>query len=385
MQIEMHGRIDALGVDEWDRLVPGQPFLRHAFLDALARHGAVGGDSGWHPRYLVAREAGRLLGAVPLFLKEHSFGEFIFDWAWADAYRRYGLEYYPKLVAAAPYTPASGDRILLAPDIDSGIGAGGAERVSAALIGAALDHARQSGASSLHWLFTSERDDDRLRKQGFMSRASCQFHWRNDGYADFDAFLATLSSRHRKKIRAERKAVYGQGVEVRVLGGAEATPALWDAFHGFYLSTFVRKGNHAPLTRGFFRDIGAALGGNTLLVLAFHGGRPVAGAFFFVADDALYGRHWGRSEGFHGLHFELCYYRAIEYCIEHGLRRFEAGAQGEYKVQRGFAPTLTRSAHWIADAAFATAIDGFLAQERDAVAEYMREMAGHLPYRSVHA
>lgn len=380
LQIEMHDRIDTLGASEWDRLVPGQPFLRHAFLDALARHGAVGGDSGWYPRYLVAREAGRLLGAVPLFLKDHSFGEFVFDWAWADAYQRHGLDYYPKLVASVPYTPVSGDRILLAPEIDIDTA-----RVSAALIDAALDHARASGASSLHWLFTSERDADRLQAHGFMSRTSCQFHWHNRGYGDFDGFLATLSSRHRKKIRAERKAVYGQGISVQVLSGAETPPELWDVFHGFYLSTFVRKGNHAPLTRGFFRDIGAALGDDTLLILAHCNGQPVAGAFFFVAPDTLYGRHWGRSAGFHNLHFELCYYRAIEYCIEHDLRLFEAGAQGEYKVQRGFAPTITRSAHWIANASFARAIDDFLVCERDAVDAYMQEMATHLPYRSAHA
>lgn len=379
MQIEMHSRIDALGASEWDRLVPGQPFLRHAFLDALARHGAVGGDSGWHPRYLLARDAGRLLGAVPLFLKDHSFGEFVFDWAWADAYHRYGLDYYPKLVASVPYTPVSGDRLLLAPDIG-----GEAEEVSAALIDAALGYARESGVSSLHWLFTSERDAERLRAHGFMSRTACQFHWRNRGYGAFDDFLATLSSRHRKKIRAERRAVHEQGIRTQVLSGAEATPALWDVFHAFYLSTFIRKGNHAPLSRGFFRDIGTALGESTLLILAHHGSEPVAGAFFFVGDDTLYGRHWGRSEGFHNLHFELCYYRAIEYCIERGLRRFEAGAQGEYKVQRGFAPTVTRSSHWIADASFAAAIDGFLAHERDAVAAYMQDMASHLPYRSAH-
>ncbi len=377
----MHSRIDAFDAGEWDCLVPEQPFLRHAFLDALARHGAIGGSSGWHPRYLAAREAGRLIGAVPLFLKDHSFGEFIFDWAWAEAYHRHDLDYYPKLVVSVPYTPVSGDRILLAPQVNTGTDA---ERVSAALIDAALDHARESGASSLHWLFTSERDATRLQAHGFMSRASCQFHWLNRGYGDFDDFLATLSSRHRKKIRAERRAVREQGIVTQVLSGAEATPALWDVFHDFYLSTFIRKGNHAPLTRGFFRDIGAALGANTLLILAHHDGRPVAGAFFFASEDTLYGRHWGRSEGFHGLHFELCYYRAIEYCIERGLQCFEAGAQGEYKVQRGFAPTATRSSHWIADAGFASAIDGFLARERDAVAAYMQEMSAYLPYRSAH-
>lgn len=380
MRIELHSDIDALDAADWDALAADQPFLRHAFLSALARHGAVGGDSGWHPRYLVARApgSGLLLGAVPLFLKDHSFGEFVFDWAWAGAYERHGLRYYPKLVAAAPYTPVTGDRVLLAPGLD-------AEMVGGALIDAALACAAETGASSLHWLFTSEADAERLRARGFMQRAGCQFHWRNRGYGSFDDFLGGLSSRHRKKVRAERKAVREQGIRTEVYGGAAVPPELWDVFHGFYLSTFERKGNHAPLTRGFFREIGAALGDRTLLILAARGGRYVAGAFFFVGGDALYGRHWGRSEGCHDLHFELCYYRAIEHCIERGLRRFEAGAQGEYKVWRGFEPVETRSAHWIADPGFAAAIGDFLAREGSAVGEYMHEMAAHLPYRSAHA
>lgn len=378
MRIELRTDLSSIAAGAWDALAGDQPFLSHAFLSALARHGAVGGDSGWHPRYLVARDGDRLVGALPMFMKDHSFGEFVFDWAWAEAYHRNGLRYYPKLVVAVPYTPVTGARILLAPDCDTGA-------VSAALIEAALAHAGESRASSLHWLFTSAEDDERLRARGFMARSGCQFHWRNRGFDGFDDFLATLSSRHRKKIRAERDGVAERGVRTEVRTGDTVPPELWDVFHGFYLSTFERKGNYAPLTREFFRDIGAALGDRTVLTLAERGGSYIAGAFFFVGGDTLYGRNWGRSEEVPGLHFELCYYRAIEYCIERGLRRFEAGAQGEYKVKRGFEPVETRSAHWIADERFAAAIGDFLRRERGAMGDYMAGMAEHLPYRNAHA
>lgn len=378
MRIELHTGLGAIAAGDWDLLAGDQPFLSHAFLSALVRHGAVGGDSGWHPRYLVARAGGRPVGALPMFMKDHSFGEFVFDWAWAEAYHRNGLRYYPKLVVAVPYTPVTGARILLAPDCD-------AETVSAALIEAAISYAGESGASSLHWLFTNAEDGTRLQERGFMRRSGCQFHWRNRGYRDFDDFLSTLSSRHRKKIRAERGAVAEQGVRTEVHTGDAISPELWDVFHDFYLSTFERKGNYAPLTRGFFREIGAALGERTLLALAERDGRYIAGAFFFADGNTLYGRNWGRSEEVPALHFELCYYRAIEYCIEHGLQRFEAGAQGEYKVKRGFEPVETCSAHWVADGRFSAAIGDFLSREHGAMGDYMDEMTSHLPYRSAHA
>jgi uncharacterized protein len=376
MNITIHDTIDAFESAQWNALVAdAPPFLRHEFLSALERDRAIGANSGWHPCYLAALSGGRLLGALPLFVKDHSYGEFVFDWAWAAAYQRHGLAYYPKLVVATPYTPVTGARILVAPEADD---AG----IADALVDAALGYARALGVSSLHWLFTTDRDSERLRAHGFLLRSGCQFHWDNPGYRDFDDFLAALTSRARKELRRERRAVAAQGIAVEVVDGAAAPPPVWDAMHRFYRSTFERKGNPAPLSRGFFAEIGATMGDRTLLILARDGGRPVAGALFFVGADALYGRHWGADRDYPQLHFELCYYRAIEVCIARGLGRFEAGAQGEYKVRRGFRPTLTRSAHWIADPGFAAAIGDFLDDERRAVAVYIDGLRRHLPYRA---
>lgn len=378
MRIEAHADIEALDAAQWDALAGPQPFLAHAFFSALARHGAIGGESGWLPHFLVLRgDDGRLRGALPSFLKQHSFGEFVFDWDWAEAYRRHGLRYYPKLVIAAPYTPVTGPRLLLAPE------AGDAERE--ALIDAALALAESGEASSLHWLFTGERDSAALRRRGMLLREGCQFHWRNQGYDSFDDFLGTLSSRYRKQLRAERRSVREQGLVVEALSGAAASPGLWDLFHRFYLSTFERKGNFAPLSAGFFRDIGDALGDRILLTLARRGERIIAGAFFYLAGDTLYGRHWGALEDCPNLHFELCYYRAIEYCIEHGLQYFEGGAQGEYKLRRGFEPVITRSAHWIAHDGFAEAIARYVDEERNAVGRYVAQARAQLPFRRTHA
>lgn len=380
MRIERHTAIDAIDAGEWDALAgAAQPFLSHAFFASLERHGAVGGASGWRPHYLTAWRADRLVGAVPLFLKDHSFGEFVFDWAWAGAHHRLGIPYYPKLVATVPYTPVGGPRILLR--------RAGAEESGAAdaLIDAALGCASDLGVSSLHWLFTDEVDAERLRARGFMERNDCQFHWINAGYSSFDDFLGALSSRARKKVRAERAAVRAQGIRTEVLGGAAAGPETWDAFYRFYVSTFDRKGSEAPLARGFFHEIGARLGDSTRLILAYRGARLVAGAFFYEGGDVLYGRHWGCSEDIPGLHFELCYYRAIEHCIERGIACFEAGAQGEYKARRGFRPVRTRSMHWIAHAGLGAAIDDFLSRERRAVDEYIEDLVERQPFRRTHA
>lgn len=376
MKISSHHSIHELDAAGWNALVDGRsPFLRHEFLAALETHQAVGADSGWLPCYLAAERNGVLDGALPMYIKEHSFGEFVFDWAWAGAHERNGIPYYPKLVVAVPYTPVSGPRILVAPGANDG------DAVAEALVDAALDHARRLEVSSLHWLFTTPADSARLQDRGLMMRTDCQFHWTNPGYRDFDDFLSALSSRNRKELRRERRSVVEQGIRVEAIGGADAAPETWDELHRFYRCTFVRKGNHPPLTRGFFRDLGAKLGDQTLLIMARLGGRPVAGALFFLGRDVLYGRHWGAEREFPNLHFELCYYRAIEYCIEHGIQRFEAGAQGEYKVRRGFRPALTRSMHWIADPRFESAIGEYLVRERGAVGEYIEEMHDRLPYR----
>lgn len=375
MKLILQHSLSDLDATQWNALIrTGQPFLSHEFLTALESRGCIGGATGWQPHYLLAEEDGRLLGALPMFLKQHSFGEFVFDWAWAGAHERHGIPYYPKLVVAVPFTPVSGERILISPSVVD------RPALAGALIDAALAHARDLGVSSLHWLFINAEEATWLGARGCLLRSGCQFHWDNPGYADFDAFLAQLSSRHRKEVRRERRAVRGQGIEIEHLQGDEISDETWDTFYRCYLSTFLHKGNSPPLTRGFFGDLGR-LGSRVLLIMARRDGRHVAGALFFRDEDALYGRHWGALGDFPHLHFELCYYQAIDYCIARGLRRFEAGAQGEYKVRRGFRPTLTRSAHWIADPRFEAAIGDFLVHEHSAVDAYVDEMQDHLPFR----
>ncbi len=368
--------LGAVAASDWNALVGGDhPFLRHEFLAALEEHGCLGERWGWLPRHLLVNDAdGRLVGAAPLYLKYNSYGEFVFDWSWAEAYQRRGLRYYPKLVSAIPYTPATGPRLLVAPDSDP-------EAVRKALLEAALEKARAEGLSSLHWLFTGPEDTAFLEAQGLMLRAGCQFHWNNRGYRDFDDYLEGFSSHNRKKLRRERRRVQEAGVELEVLGGAEITDEQWRIFHRFYTSTFHKHGGHATLSESFFRALGHTLPDNVVLVLARHGRRYVAAAFNLRSADTLYGRHWGCEAEFHSLHFEACYYAGIDYAIAHGLRRFEPGAQGEHKVGRGFEPTATRSAHWVAHPGFAAAVRDFVGREHGAVEDYMLELAGHLPFK----
>ncbi|NIR60182.1 MAG: N-acetyltransferase [Gammaproteobacteria bacterium] len=374
--VEVLGGVAQTDPVAWNRLAGDNPFLRHEFLAGLERHGCVGERFGWLPRPLIARDAGgRLAGAVALYLKHNTYGEFVFDWAWADAYARAGKAYYPKLVAALPYTPATGPRLLVAPDVDR-------ERVAAALLEGAIDYAREAGVSSLHWLFPSPRDLVRLRRSGLLLRMDCHFHWTNRGWHDFDEYLSALSSRKRKKIRQERRRVAESGVAIEEYAGDEMSDAQWGVLAEFYASTFRRRGAMPTLNLPFFREVGPALGRRVFVVLARHRDRYVAGSIAFASDDTLYGRHWGCREAFHGLHFEACYYRGIEYCLRHGLRRFEPGVQGEHKVSRGFLPTPTWSAHWFAHPAFETAIADFLGRERRMIADYCAELARHSPFKS---
>jgi len=375
VDVKIIGSIDEIAPDQWNALAgTDNPFLRHEFLAALEHHGCVGERFGWYPQHLLALEGERLIGAVPLYLKDNSYGEFVFDWSWADAYQRSGLSYYPKGVVSVPYTPATGPRLLLAPGPET-------SDIADTLIDAALVHARQLGLSSLHWLFTDEEGTRRLAQRGFMLRLGCQFHWSNPGYRDFDDFLAHLSAQKRKKIKRERRRVVEQDVVLEVLHGDEISDEQWLAYHRFYADTFERRGGLATLNLEFFREIGRTMARNVVLVLASHGGRPVAAAFNVRGSDTLYGRHWGCSEDFHSLHFEACYYQGLDYCIANGLRRFEPGAQGEHKLTRGFMPTATWSAHWIENEAFRVAIGQFVAREQTAVQEYMDTLNEHSPYR----
>lgn len=376
LRLRIIDRIADIDAADWNALgAAPYPFLRHEFLDALESEDCLGERFGWLPQHLTLWDAsGRLAGAAPLYLKFNSYGEFVFDWAWADAYERNGLKYYPKLVSASPYTPATGPKLLLhreAPLHSRDL-----------LISAGLELAKQLQVSSLHWLFTTAQETETLEDSGLLRRVGCQFHWQNQGYQDFDAFLATLTSGKRKNIRKERRRVAEAGVSFRVLDGNAASDHDWSVFHDMYESTFHRHGGIPTLSLGFFKAIAASMPEGVLLVMAEHRDKPVAAAFCLVGEDTLYGRHWGCSEPFDKLHFEACYYQGLDYCITNGLARFEPGAQGEHKVARGFLPTETLSAHWLADEKFSDAIARHLDHERAGMYEYIREMHTHSPYRT---
>jgi predicted N-acyltransferase len=376
MRVSVVKSLDRVSAADWNRLAGTEnPFTRHEFLAALEHHGCVGDTFGWWPQHILVREAGRLVGAAPLYLKDNSYGEFVFDWSWADAYQRAGLAYYPKLVVAVPYTPVTGPRLLVAPDAD-------APAVCEALLQGALEHAHRHGVSGLHWLFTSEEATEALEAQGLMRRVGYQFHWHNPGYRDFEDFLDTLTARRRKEIRRERRQARDSGVEIEVLDGHQATEEHWLTFSRFYRSTFERKWGLATLTPGFFLELGRSIPNAVVLVLARHTGRYVGAALNLAGSDTLYGRHWGCEAFFPGVHFEVCYYRTIEHCIARGLRRFEAGAQGEHKIARGFLPTPTYSAHWVADPRFRDAIGRFLERERNDIAEHIEDLRHHSPFKS---
>lgn len=359
----------------WDACAgPDNPFLRHAFLLALEESGSATAKTGWRPSHLAAFDAaGRMVGAVPAYLKSHSQGEYVFDHAWANAYERAGGRYYPKLQVAVPFTPVPGSRLLLAP--------GAGERVAAALIEALEQVAGRYGVSSAHVTFPHETDWNRLGEAGWLRRTGVQYHWENRGYGSFDAFLDALNSRKRKAIRKERREVADSSVRLHTLTGADLKPEHWDAFHRFYLDTVDRKWGGGYLNRAFFELLSESMADRVVLVMCEDDGDWVAGALNLLGSDTLYGRNWGSDGRYRILHFEACYYRALDFAIERGLKRVEAGAQGEHKIQRGYLPVTTYSAHWIADAGFRRALDHHLIQERAAVAAEIEALAELSPYR----
>jgi hypothetical protein len=361
---------------EWNALVgsAAQPFLRHEFLLALEEAGCTTPKTGWTPEHAIARDAaGRLVGAVPLYRKSHSRGEFVFDFSWANAYAQHGLRYYPKLLSAVPFTPVSGARLLAAPTVDG-------HAMRAALIRAVGEHARAERLSSWHVLFPADSELGDLTGCGLIPRRDCQFHWFNRGYESFDAFLATFTAEKRKKAKRERRRVAEAGIVFDTRSGCDMDEALWRTVYEFYADTFYRHGHEPYLNLKFFKLIGARMPERLMLKIARQGATPIALAIFFVGDDALYGRYWGAGGNYHSLHFETCYYQGIEYCIEKGLSRFEPGTQGEHKVPRGFVPALTSSAHYIADERFAAAIRDFAAREAHGVDLYVAAVNEHVPY-----
>ncbi len=345
----------------WDACAGADnPFLSHAFLEALEASGSATGKTGWLPQHLALEDqAGRVLGAVPLYLKSHSYGEYVFDHGWADAYERAGGRYYPKLQACVPFTPATGPRLLLHPEAG--------EEAADLLVEAMIEVARRRKVSSLHVTFPTEAEWERLGKAGFLQRVGRQFHWENDGYATFDDFLEALNSRKRKQIRRERRDAMAGGLEIETLTGSALETKHWDAFYRFYMSTSDRKWGSAYLTREFFDLLNARMADRVLLVMVRLGQKYVAGALNLVGATTLFGRNWGCLGDFPFLHFEACYYRAIDFAIERGLGRVEAGAQGEHKIQRGYLPSPTYSAHWIPDPGFRRAVAEFEERERRAV------------------
>ncbi len=380
IEVSVLGSIGLIEAGVWDACAdaltspPRNPFVTHRFLLALETSGSVGSGTGWLPRHLVAKQGGEVIGVMPLYAKGHSQGEYIFDFDWAHAYERAGGDYYPKLQAAVPFTPATGPRFLCRP---------GEEQVArSALLEGALQLATQNGVSGLHVTFCTEEERDWGGSVGLLERSTRQFHWENRGYRTFDDFLASLNSRKRKMIRKERERAQGFGGEILALTGDAIAPEHWDAFWQFYQDTGARKWGTPYLSRAFFDEVHATMRNDVLLVLAERDGRHVAGALNFIGRDALFGRYWGCVEDHPCLHFELCYYQAIDAAIGRGLARVEAGAQGEHKLARGYLPVTTHSLHWFANDAFSNAVAKYLRAEAGQHDREIEIMTEYGPFRN---
>ena len=374
MDVAVLDSIDGVAQKDWNALAgPAYPFLRHEFLAAAEQTGCVAPETGWSPRHLVIMDGKRLRAAMPLYEKTHSWGEFVFDWAWANAYHRAGFAYYPKLVSAVPFTPARSRRLLLADPADTEAGVG--------LVRGAVALAARRHCSSVHVLFPLDEELPLLEAAGLKIRKDCQFHWHNRGYHNFDDFLATFSSSKRKKARRDRRRVAEAGITFRHLHGDELDAATWRTVHRLISLTFMQRGSLPYFDLEFFLRLGREQPQNLLVILAEEQGQNVAAAVFFASEDTLYGRYWG-ADGYHNaLHFETCYYQGIDYCIARGLRVFEPGTQGEHKISRGFLPEPTWSAHWLAHPEFFAAIRGYLDEESRHVERYMEAVDAHSPYR----
>jgi hypothetical protein len=369
-------KIAAVAAADWDRCAGGvNPFVGHGFLRLLEETGCVSKKSGWLPQHVLLEDSGgRLLGAAPAYLKSHSYGEYVFDHGWADAYERAGGRYYPKLQVAAPFTPVPGPRLLVPPGPEQ-------KRHRLALLSGLVEVARALEVSSVHITFVAPEEAALAEEAGLLMRHGCQYHWFNRGYQTFDDFLGALASRKRKQIRKEREQVRASGIDVRPVHGGEMKPRDWDAFFKFYVDTYDRKWGYPYLTREFFGGLGKEFDDTVVMMLAQRDGATIAGALNLRGSDALFGRNWGAAGDFPFLHFEACYYQAIDYAIAMKLARVEAGTQGPHKVQRGYEPVRTYSAHWIADRRFKCAVAQFLERERTAIAQDIEAMAEHTPFR----
>ena len=367
-----HSRLEEIDAARWNALLPDDnPFLDHAFLAGLEQHGCLDAEHGWIPRHLTLHRDRELVAAAPLYVKLNSHGEYVFDWSWAGAYARAGLDYYPKLLCAVPYSPVPGPRLL--------VGNGGDE-IRRTLVDAIGAEVERHGWSSAHLNFASDADESALADTGWLRRFDWQFHWHNRGWRDFADFLDALTPKKRKNIRQERAHVARAGVTCEIRHGDELSESEWLALHAFYQSTFDEKGNYAALTLEFLRHLGRSMPRRVLAVLCRRGARLIGGAILLRSRDTLYGRYWGCTEQVPGLHFEACYYQGIDYCLRHGLQRFEPGAQGEHKLARGFLPVATRSFHYLADTRFRAAVRDALAREATHLHAYREELMAHSPY-----
>ena len=375
MRERFHKSIDELDPKQWNALAGTDiPFLRHEFLAALEHTGCIGEETGWTPTYFSLSDEHGMVAAVPAFAKAHSYGEFVFDFSWAQAYTRFGRHYYPKLTIGVPFTPATGPRLLIRH---------GAERatVERKLIKAIESYAKEHSLSSAHGLFVDQADRDSFEKFNWLLRRDCQFHWSNRGYTSFEGYLETFTAEKRKKAKRERRRVAESGIVFETRLGSDLDEATLDYVYAFHRDTFVRHGHEPYLTREFFTEIARDLGDALMVKVATYKHTPVAAAIFFWYPGVLYGRYWGSAAEFHSLHFEACYHQGIEFCLERGIARFEPGTQGEHKVSRGFEPTITWSAHYIAEPRFREAIRDYLSREADAVDAYAAEVQTHVPYR----
>lgn len=371
--------LNEIELTDWNALLDtDHPFLRYEFLSALENNDCLGEQFGWFPHHLVVRDLNNsLIAATPLYIKANSYGEFVFDWSWASAYDQAGLNYYPKLVSSIPYTPVMGNRLLITNQIDPAMKLNIAQN----MITACVDEAKKLGMSGMHWLFNAYEECEYFKKQNLMFRLGCQYHWHNNNYASFEHYLESFISRKRKKIKRERRYVKEQDIEILRLHGSEADDELWHQVHSFYTSTFYRKSGIPTLNLEFFKEVGATMGSQILLVLAYKNKQLIACAINFCSSNSLYGRFWGCLQNFNSLHFEVCYYQGIEYAIENNLKIFEPGAQGEHKISRGFLPTKTWSAHWITDDRFKLAIREFCEREKDFMQVECKELMQHSPFK----
>jgi uncharacterized protein len=370
-----HHSIEELSAAEWNALGAAEnPFTRHEFFAALEHSHCVGRASGWEPRYLTLRDAHGLAAAAAAFLKTHSYGEFVFDFAWARGYERLGRRYYPKLTLAAPFTPATGPRLLVRPDLERG-------ELATGLLTELERYAASHALSGVHALFLDETARAACSRRGWLMRRDCQFHWTNRGYTSFEDYLATFTAEKRKKARRERRRVAEAGVHFETRLGGELDEPLLDCIYALHRDTFLRHGHEPYLTRAFFGEAARTMPESLMVKLALRGRTLVAAAIFFASAQTLYGRYWGAAAEYHSLHFEACYHQGIEFCIERRIGRFEPGTQGEHKVSRGFEPAITWSAHYIADPDFRAAIGEYLEREAAAVDAYALEVQGHVPYR----